>query len=316
MESPDPPQAVALAGASHAGDAGTADAEPSLSLIADYVRDGNCILFLGSGIHSGPPADSPYTYARERRPVQGGELCRHLAAKSGFASVTELKRHENDLQKVSLYYEMKVGFRKPLVDEIRKYVHADKEPSPVLHWLARLDFPLVITTNYDQLFERALEAAGKAPRKSIYDREGKKRTVDCERDLDPGRPFILKVHGDVDVDDSIVVTDEDYTRFIMRMAQKEHLRPVPPNVSYFLDKKPILFIGYSLFDYNLRLFFRTLRWEKTPAQVQPAYAVELKPDYFIRTVLEDNRLIRFIVTNLWDFVPRLYREVTGEEVPA
>ena len=36
-----------------------------------------------------------------------------------------------------------------------------KQPSPMLQALAKLNFPLVITTNYDQLFEGALAAAGK-----------------------------------------------------------------------------------------------------------------------------------------------------------
>jgi hypothetical protein len=38
----------------------------------------------------------------------------------------------------------------------------------MLRALARLDFPLVITTNYDQLFERALRDAGKQPRVEVY----------------------------------------------------------------------------------------------------------------------------------------------------
>ena len=38
----------------------------------------------------------------------------------------------------------------------------------MLRALAELDFPLVITTNYDQLLENALAAAGKQPRVAVY----------------------------------------------------------------------------------------------------------------------------------------------------
>ena len=38
----------------------------------------------------------------------------------------------------------------------------------MLRALAELGFPLVITTNYDQLFESALTAAGQQPRVAVY----------------------------------------------------------------------------------------------------------------------------------------------------
>ncbi len=46
----------------------------------------------------------------------------------------------------------------------------------MLEALAQLDFPIVITTNYDQLFERALRDAGKQPRVSVYKPEAEPTT--------------------------------------------------------------------------------------------------------------------------------------------
>ena len=68
-----------------------------------------------------------------------------------------------NLQRVALAYEIDSS-RARLVNAITDAVDTGRAPSPMLHALARLDFPLVITTNYDQLFERALQAAGKRPR--------------------------------------------------------------------------------------------------------------------------------------------------------
>ena len=61
-----------------------------------------------------------------------------------------------NLQRASWYYEYQAGFRSELVREVKEAVHKDREPSPVFRGLAQLGFPNVITTNYDQLYERAL----------------------------------------------------------------------------------------------------------------------------------------------------------------
>jgi SIR2-like domain len=278
--------------------------------IARKVAQGQCILFLGSAIHCAPPNGSSYIYPIEKRPVLGNELSRYLAKQSGFLNDDYFKDHDpTDLQRVSQHHEYKL-FRKGLIDEVVNLVHTQKEPSPVLHMLAELPFPLVITTNYDQLFEQALARAGKSPHKSIYSPNKHRKPADCERTLDPQRPFVLKIHGDVEDPASIVITDEDYIQFVLRMGDKVPYNPVPENVRYYLQTSPILFVGYSLKDYNLRLLFKTLRWEIDPAGIPQAYAIDYKPDPLILAVWDHKYgYVKFIVTNLWEFVPRLHAAV-------
>jgi hypothetical protein len=299
--------------------------------IAKFIKAGKCALFLGAGIHNGPSENSPYNYPEEKRPVQGGELCRHLARRCRFSAVPGFEHQEKDLQKVSEYY--RVNFeRKSLLREIRSQVSTGREPSPVLHWLARLNFPLVLTTNYDRLFERALREAGKEPELSIYNKDRKSISHDRQHSPEseapmwnPQTPFLLKLHGDLEDEeeggddnapDSIVITEEDYLHFVMRLAQKEPHNPVPHNVLNFLAKGMILFIGYSLKDYNLRLLFRSLRWEKNFARIDNSYAVDRRHDPVMSEVLKSpDYKITPVTANFWDFIPRLYKEVTDTEVP-
>jgi hypothetical protein len=192
--------------------------------IARKVIEGRCILFLGAGVHCPPPDGSVYSYPPEERPPMGGRLSEALAATSGFDK--EFKKESIcNLQRVSLHYQKHFS-RNQLVERIRDEVETNKKPSPALRALAELNFPLVITTNFDKLFERALYAAGKDPRKAVYSPESRP-TPDCTPDPTAQRPFIFKIHGDIDQPESIVITDEDYIDFVLRMSDKNEFHPVP-----------------------------------------------------------------------------------------
>ena len=132
--------------------------------------------------------------------------------------------------------------------------------------------------------------------------------------MTPDSPLVFKVHGGVDAPESLVVTDEDYIGFVLRMSASGAFNPIPETARYHLQRWPTLFIGYGLHDYNLRLLFRTLRWQLDEAERPETYSVDLKPDHLVQKVWERERGFRFVVADVWDFVPRLYREVLGREL--
>jgi hypothetical protein len=138
------------------------DIQFDLRRTADAVERRHCLLFLGAGVHAPPPAGSRFEYPEEARPPLASALSEQLAAVSGL-------RHDHpsesptDLRRVALFFEEEFG-REWLVEEIRRMVQVGKRPSPIVRALAELDFPVLITTNYDHLFEDALVAAGKNPR--------------------------------------------------------------------------------------------------------------------------------------------------------
>ena len=294
-----------------------------LEYIVEKVGQHQCILFLGSAIHVPSPAGSKYHYPKEKCPPIGSELSKHLAEKCGFPGEDWW-----NLQRVSQYYESEFKSRFILVEDIANAVHKDREASPILYALANLGFPIVITTNYDSLYEKALdqkalnEAELKQPvtkyNRSIYSPNDnvKLKTQDCLPTPDPQQPYLLKMHGDMSKPESIVITDEDYIQFVLRMSDKHPYHPVGKNVLTYLNTWTTLFIGYRLTDYNLRLLFKTLRWKMDKAQIPPSYAVDLDPDSLIRDVWENQRrYVTFIVEDLWDFVPKLYAGVRKEEMP-
>src|SRR4051812_34796657 len=125
-----------------------------LEVVGEAVQNEQCILFLGAGVHAPPPDGSPFSYPAELRPPIGKALSRELAAACDFAARFP-GEDPGDLQRVALAYEIDRS-RARLVDAITDAVDTGREPSPMLRALARLPFAPVITTNYDQLFERAL----------------------------------------------------------------------------------------------------------------------------------------------------------------
>ena len=283
----------------------------ALDHVGEAVQRAQCILFLGAGAHAPPPADSPFAYPPEQRPPSGRALSRELAGGCDFAARFPDEEPDN-LQRVALAYEIDNG-RNRLVDAIARAVDTGKEPSPMLVALAKLDFPLVITTNYDRLFERALQQVGKQPRVTVYNPEPEPTTV--FRNATPDSPVIYKLHGDIAHRESLVATDEDYITFVLRMNDKDPYDPVPLSLKHYLTEWTTLFLGYSLVDYNLRLLFKTLRWKIDAANVQDMYSVDVRPDPLILDVWQSQRrYVRFIAQDVWSFVPRLYELVRSEEL--
>jgi hypothetical protein len=282
-----------------------------IDLVGAAVRNQQCILFLGAGAHAAPPDDSPFSYPSQQRPPVGGALSRALAARCDFARRFPGEDAGN-LQRVALAYEIDSS-RARLVDAITSAVDTGASPSPMLCALAQLDFPIVITTNYDQLFERALHDVGKHPRVAVYKPEPE-QTTDF-RNATAQSPVVYKLHGDISERASLVVTDEDYIQFVLRMSDKDPYDPVPLSLKYFLTGWTTLFVGYSLMDYNLRLLFKTLRWKIDAANAPDMYSVDVRPDALILDVWQSQRrYVKFIAQDVWSFVPRLYKVVLDKEL--
>lgn len=277
--------------------------------LVNGVKSSKCILFLGAGAHFHSPSDSAYHYPESLAPPLGGKFSTYLAGKCDFATLFPNEPATN-LQRVAHCYEI-AKTRNLLVEEIQRAVQVGKKPSPILHALARLPFSLIITTNYDDLFEKALRAAGKNPKVGIYNK-GQFSITDDYGETTQDEPFVFKIHGDIHHPESIVITDEDYIQFVLRMTDKLDYHPVPETFRFRFKRWPTLFVGYSLLDYNLRLLFMTLRWNVDRTKFADMYSVDPLPDPLIFDVWSNqNKYVTFIVQDVWKFIPELYRMVTG-----
>ena len=321
----------------------------SLDDLYEAVKRRECILFLGAGVHYPPPDDQPeYQYPPEHRPPLGTQFSRALTQeclhkmlsssrldrldKAGDAGkraerATELaasrgylRRYQNELQRTSWFYELKHQ-REALITRVSQSVDSGRRPSAVVRALAEIDFPIVITTNYDRLFEQSMGVHSKNASPIVYNPK-REETPQLRGLPKPGERWLFKIHGCVSKPESIVITDEDYVRFVMRMNDGEDFHPIPQKIRTQLAEWPTLFVGYSLLDYNLRLLFRTLRWRIQPSVRPPTFSVDLYPDILIRAtygILESQMakepLVTFIARDIWRFVPQLYQHIFGRKMP-
>jgi hypothetical protein len=286
----------------------------AFSQLVQLVKSGECVLFLGAGIHAPAPADSPYQYPTELRPLLGGELAEKLAEQCNYEG--QLPQESlRDLQRVSLCYQYTKGLdRTKLVSALDTYLMVGKKPSPLLKMLAAMPFRLLVTTNYDRLTEMALRQREKDPTVVVYSPDPDKPTPDPSQDPTADRPLMFKMHGDLQTENSIVISDEDYIAFVQRMADKEQNHPVPQTIRFRMQKWRTLFVGYSLRDYNLRLLFRTLRWRLDQSNFPCSFSIDCHPDPLILQVWQnERRFITFVPQDLWSFVPSLYKEVLGKD---
>lgn len=245
-------------------------------MISKLLRRGQVIPFLGAGANQGNrPPGARWTDAADAFLPTGAELSRRLAKEVAFPADDE---HDlTDLPKVASYF-VEAAARRRLRDDLREVFDRDLDPCDIHTYLANLLTPLlIVTTNYDDLTERAFAKANRPYDLVVHptDRKDLAASVFWWRSgaaepetVLPNSLFIdlktttviYKMHGSVNRVlpkwDSYVVTEEDYVDFLARMMVET---AVPALFLSHFRTRSFLFLGYGLRDWNLRLVLKTLR---------------------------------------------------------
>ncbi len=148
--------------------------------------------------------------------------------------------------------------------------------------LADLDLPIYITTNYDEFMGRAVVFRTKqSVRMEIcrwHDRLieslGKYRTDEPT----PAEPLVFHLHGHVSVPSSMLVTEDDYVDFMVSLANRgpKEVPVLPHWVRRALGTTTLLFVGYSLADWNFRVLMRHLMKQQKLLRAEQAFSVSIQ----------------------------------------
>lgn len=311
--------------------------ELHLVTVAHAILEGRVIPFLGAGVNRCErPSGVAWQPERQRYLPDGRELAEYLARRSAFP-----QKDASDLLRVSQYLSVMEGSG-PLYERLHEVFDADYPPTSVHRLLASIParlrarnpvahFPLIVTTNYDDLMERALREAGEEYELVVYVADGPEqgkfvhfppsaspRVIEVPNEyqeigLDK-RTVVMKIHGSVDRPtgdrDSFVITEDHYIDYLTRT---EVGSLVPVVLAAKLRRSHFLFLGYGLRDWNLRVILHRITRDQVHSY--KSWAIQYRPDELEQKFWESRR-VEILDVPLEEYVQALRQRLDPPPPPA
>ena len=269
--------------------------------ISKALQFGRLTPFLGAGVNASGN-NGGEAFQRGTRLPSSAELAAAIADDWDYPSTEDL-----DLVRVAQWVYQSIGHAE-LYDSMHSIFDHDFPANPVHEVIAAMpavvralpkpDFPLIITTNYDDALERAFTARGEPFDLLTYVASGDDmglfqhtdETGNSELIMEPANKYpgvkltersaIVKLHGAVKrkstrpaFDDSYVITEDDYIECLTRTDIVGFL---PPAVARRMQGCHYLFLGYSLRDWNTRAMFHRI-W-RDRAKHHKSWAIVSNPE--------------------------------------
>ncbi|MBW1795257.1 MAG: SIR2 family protein [Deltaproteobacteria bacterium] len=210
-------------------------------ILIDHVRDGQVVLFLGSGASFGAK------HPEGRKPPLGQSLSDLLATKFlgddflGYTlqQVAELAINESDLFSVQSYIsDIFMGFR----------------PAQFHKLIPRFVWKAIATTNYDLIVERAYDSVPQRLQEPVVFLKNTDRVE--EKLKQPNSICYFKLHGCItninDGDTPLILTPDQY------LVAKQGRSRLFERIESLAYEYPFVFIGHSLSDYDIRAILLNL----------------------------------------------------------
>ncbi|HSF50005.1 MAG TPA: SIR2 family protein, partial [Nitrososphaeraceae archaeon] len=174
-----------------------------------------------------------------------------------------------------------------MLREIKPPDFSKVKDSPYLT-LSSLNLPIYITTNYDHTLEEALRFHKKNPQSEVcrwfddlktYLDNANKRSILKSSKYQPSRdePLVYHLHGDMDIPQSMVLTERDYIQFVINLSKEKEKYIFPPILRAALATSSLLFIGYSLEELNFRIIFQAVLGLQVGDLRETSISVQLPP---------------------------------------
>lgn len=214
----------------------------SIKRIREAIDRSKLVVFVGAGVSM-----------NSKLPSWSG-LIKRLASSMGIDSNRNF--NSEDYLRIAQYYYNQRGM-KEYYDAIIKEFDVSLSPNIIHEYILRMLPHHIVTTNYDNLLEQAVEN-----NILFYD------TVCQDSDLPytPNGRLLIKMHGDLKLK-NIVLKEDDYLMY------SNNFRLIETFVKSLFANYTVLFIGYSLQDYDLKLIIRSVK-EILGEHFQKAYLAD------------------------------------------
>lgn len=168
-----------------------------------------------------------------------------------------------------------------------------------LQLLAKVQFPIYVTTCYHDFLERALIEAGRAPKTQLVFWEEGVEYDDLEDEHRPdplfrpsaAEPIVYHLFGLEKYPGSLVLSEDDYMKFLVSIAtDTDSQHPiVPQKLKEKISSAHLLLLGYHLRDWDFRVLFRfimEMRKKRSPETVKTGICIQIPPRQEARSLLE------------------------------
>lgn len=255
-----------------------------ISMFREKAEQGKLVIFVGAGVScivDGMPSWNALIQNMAKAiDYSRCDTCRHrlescentCLLKDDFSTDELLKVPQHVFNKdQELYYR--------ILNESIPAVTAD---APLSSAIFDINPAHIITTNYDQFLESSKNIFCEQYQVIVYDKD--------LLNADKGK-YIIKMHGDLSDASSIVLKEQDYLDY----AQKHVL--IELFIKSLLTDHIVLFLGYSLNDYNIKLI---LSWLNYMRSQNGAFDVDRRVGYLIldQEIVDDTQLSYFSSNNI------------------
>lgn len=274
----------------------------SIKEIQRVAENNRLVVFVGAGVS-----------ANSKIPTWG-DLIKRFAEEIGYDNCTKCDKSTAKCPKANCNYRYKFSqdeylripeyyYLRDKTEDKRRYysficnvLNCDKGANPIHDVIFKIMPHHIITTNFDSLLENSKEINAR-----LYS------IISQDKDilLENNTHYIIKMHGDLQDPESIVLKESDYINY-------EQTHPlICTFIKSLLIDHTFLFIGYSLNDYNLKLI---IGWINYFCEI---YGIKNRPHNFIvhtdeTLKLEKDRLTRnnIFVISISDMPQDILEKIT------
>ena len=230
---------------------GTQDLFEYINFFRDKAEQNKLVVFVGAGVSCNVKGMPDWkTLIGNMAKTIDYSRCTSCVHKDDFCEAT--CRFKNDystdeLLKIPQYVfnKDKALYNKIVEESISKHDICD---APLSSAIFDINPVHIITTNYDNLLESS---------KNIF--RGQYQVVVTDKDLlnSEKNKYIIKMHGDLNLPESIVLKEQDYLDYSQNHILLELF------IKSLLTDHIVLFLGYSLNDYNIKLIISWLNYMRS-----------------------------------------------------
>ncbi|MEZ4357842.1 MAG: SIR2 family protein [Eubacteriales bacterium] len=210
-----------------------------INQMIDKIKEANVenklVVFIGAGVSS----NSGY------KPWQ--ELIREMDKKIKYSEDPSDKRYSNDeLLRIPQYFCQSdpEAYKETIEDN---YSFLPEKTNKIIDKILELKPHHIITTNFDTLIEFSIRETGR----KIIESRTQNHYAFIRKDQDlisvSQNNLLIKMHGDINEFDSIVLKEDDYLNY-----SSSHIL-IETFIKALLIDHTFLFVGYGVNDYNLKL---------------------------------------------------------------